>query len=110
MMNNTTIDLAKEFNIRPFGRYRKDGDRSAEVFREDLLLPALLAHDHVTVDLGGTNFYGSSFLEEVFGGLVRKGFTKEQLDQKLTVLHDKLPSVVTEVKKYIREAARCSTG
>jgi len=106
MMSDTTIDLAKEFNVRPFGRYRKDGDRSAQVFREDLLLPALRAHDHVTVDLSGTNFYGSSFLEEVFGGLVREGFTKDELDRKLTVLHDKLPSVVTEVEEYIVKATK----
>jgi len=105
-MSDTTIDLAKEFNVRPFGRYRKDGDRSAQVFREDLLLPALRAHDHVTVDLSGTNFYGSSFLEEVFGGLVREGFTKDELDRKLTVLHDKLPSVVTEVEEYIVKATK----
>jgi len=109
-MNKTTIDVAKQFTDRPFGRYRADGNRSAQVFREDLLLPALRTHDHVTVDLSGTNFYGSSFLEEVFGGLVREGFTKDQLNRKLTVLHDKLPSVVTEAEEYIREAARCSTG
>jgi len=107
-MSDTTIDLAKEFNFRPFGRYRADSDRSAQAFREDLLLPALQAHDHVTVDLSGTNFYGSSFLEEVFGGLVREGFTKDQLDRKLTVLHNKLPSVVTEAKEYIKEAAKNS--
>lgn len=107
-MNDTIIDLAKQFTDRPFGRYREDGNRSGEVFREDMLVPALRQHDHVTVNLGGTNFYGSSFLEEVFGGLVRAGFTQAELGQKLTMLHDKLPSVVIEAERYIREADKIS--
>jgi len=105
-MSDKTIDLAREFSFRPFGRYRKDGERSAEAFREEWLVPALRAHGHVTVDLSGTNFYGSSFLEEVFGGLVRANFTKDELDRKLTVLHDKLPSIETEVQEYIARAAQ----
>lgn len=108
-MKERTIDVARDFTDRPFGRYREDGNHSAQAFREDWLVPALRDHDHVTVDLSGTNFYGSSFLEEVFGGLIRANFTKDQLDKKLTVLHDKLPSVVAEVKEYIMEAAKNST-
>lgn len=105
-MKKHTIDVAREFTGRPFGRYRTDGNRSGEVFREDLLVPALRQYDHVTVNLGGTNFYGSSFLEEVFGGLVREHFSKAELDQKLTLVHDKLPSVVKEAQEYIQKAEK----
>lgn len=100
-MNEHTIDLAREFSKYPFGRYLQDGDDSAERFRDGFLIPALERYDHVTVDLGGTNFYGSSFLEETFGGLLRSGFKKDDLDKQLTVLHDKLPSIVEEVNAYI---------
>lgn len=79
-MKKHTIDVARDFTHRPFGRHRTDGDRSSEVFREYLLAPALHQYDHVTVDLGGTNFYGSSFLEEIFGGLVREHFSKTKLE------------------------------
>ena len=103
-MNHMIIDVAKDFTDRPFGRYRDDGERSAEIFRDDILAPAIRKHDHVTVDLGGTNSYGSSFLEEAFGGLVRAGFTRDVLEEKLTILHDRLPSVVEEVKMYMKEA------
>ncbi|MDD9869037.1 MAG: STAS-like domain-containing protein [Gammaproteobacteria bacterium] len=103
-MKEHIIDVARDFTDRPFGRYRDDGNRSGEVFREDILVPALRKYDHVTVNLGGTNFYGSSFLEEVFGGLVRRHFSRTELKQKLTVVHDKLPSVVKEAEKYIRKA------
>ncbi len=103
-MSEFTIDVARDFSRFPFGRYRADGDRSGEVFREEKLAPAIRDHDHVTVDLSGSNYYGSSFLEETFGGLVRKHFTRDQLNEKLTVKHDKLPSVVLEVNKYIKRA------
>ncbi len=104
-MSETEIDLAREFTDRPFGRYRKDGERSAEIFRDDMLKPALDEYDRVIVDLGGTNYYGSSFLEEVFGGLIRAGFEKETLLEKLEIRHENLPSVVEESLRYIEQAA-----
>ena len=107
-MSQFKINVAKEFSPFPFGRYRADGDRSGEVFREEQLVPAIRNHDHVTVDLSGSNYYGSSFLEEAFGGLVRNHFTKNQLDEKLTVKHDKLPSIVAEVNAYIKRAAEAT--
>ena len=103
-MSRKRIDVAADFTPRPFGRYRSDGMRSAEVFRDDILVPAIRDHDHVTVDLSGSNYYGSSFLEEVFGGLVRNYYTKDQLEGKLEILHDKLPSVVEEVMVYMETA------
>lgn len=105
-MSNRVINLTHDFHPRPFGRYRKDGERSAEVFREEFLAPAIRAHDRVTVDLSGTNYYGSSFLEETFGGLVRDGFKKEDLEAKLDIVHDKLPSIVGEAWQYIGEQAK----
>ena len=101
-MNQHTIDLAEEFTRFPFGRYRADGKTSAEVFREDILIPALKRYDQVTVDLGGTNYYGSSFLEETFGGLVRRGFTKAELEKKLNIEHQVLPSIKKEAWVYIK--------
>ncbi len=100
-MSNITIDVTADFTSRPFGRYREDGDRSAQVFREDKLIPAMEAHEHVVVDLSGYNYYGSSFLEEAFGGLVRAGYSPEDLKDKLKVEHRQLPSIVEEVLAYI---------
>lgn len=78
-MKKHTIDATRDFTNRPFGRYRTDGGHGGEVFREDMLVPALYQCDHVTVNPGGTNLYGPSFLEEVFCGLVRKHFSKTEL-------------------------------
>ena len=101
-MTEHMIDLAKEFTDFPFGRYRNDGDASAEKFREDILIPALRNYGRVTVNLSGTNYYGSSFLEETFGGLVRQGFTKEELEEKLEIIHNALPSIEQEAWVYIK--------
>ena len=101
---NKIINVTTDFTDRPFGRYRSDGDRSAEVFREEKLIPALNKYEHVVVDLSGYNYYGSSFLEETFGGLVRRGFTPADLKDKLEVVHNLLPSIVVEANAYIQEA------
>lgn len=99
------IDLAKDFSDRPFGRYLTDDpDRSAEKFRNDLLIPALKKYDHVTVDLSGTVYYGSPFLEETFGGLIRHGYHQDTLKDQLTIKHDKLTSIVDEIKQYMEQA------
>lgn len=98
------IDLAAEFSTTPFGRFRGDGEFSAEHFRDDLLIPALRTNPVVVVDLSGSNLYGSSFLEEAFGGLLRHGFTQDQLSGKLQVKHKLLPSIEEEIKFYIDRA------
>ena len=103
-MSNVTINLSKDFSSRPFGRYRNDGDRSAEVFRDEHLIPAIKQHSRVKLDLSGTNYYGSSFLEETFGGLVRSGFSEALLRQKLEIMHTRLPSIAEEAWMYISEA------
>lgn len=67
-----SIKVAAEFSRTPGGRYYTDGPDSGEKFREEVLLPALQANDIISVDLDGTRGYPSSFLEEAFGGTVRK--------------------------------------
>jgi hypothetical protein len=64
-----------DFTRYPGGRWKKDGQYSGQEFRDTILKPALLearaAGDTVVVSLDGVAGYGSSFLEEVFGGIVR---------------------------------------
>jgi len=65
------IKVATDFSKTPGGRFVSDGDWSGERFREEFLWPALKSAGQIRVDLSGTLGYGSSFLEEAFGGLVR---------------------------------------
>ena len=73
------IDLAKEFSAYPSGRVPEDGSYNGEKFREDFLAPALdklkntdAPIKSLVVDIDGVRSFGSSFLEEAFGGLIRK--------------------------------------
>lgn len=104
-MSMTTIAIASEFSQYPAGRYRVDGAFSGEVFRDDMLEPKLRAYDVVEVDLDGSMGYGSSFLEEAFGGLVRlRKFTKEALHKKLKFHYEEDPFVIDEIWQYIDAA------
>ena len=84
-MSTKTIVIGTDFSDTPGGRYFDDGPFSGQRFREEFLIPALKNNDNVVVDISGVEGYGSSFLEEVFGGLVRSNaFTKEELCAKLS--------------------------
>lgn len=99
------LSVAGDFSKYPAGRYRTDGPRAGEVFREDFMAP-LLRKGSVRVILDGTIGYGSSFLEEAFGGLVREsGFTRETLEQTL-VVEASDTSLVREVWEYICGASQ----
>ncbi|WP_136477020.1 STAS-like domain-containing protein [Pseudomonas sp. DG56-2] len=104
-MNVGSICVTKQFSEYPAGRYRKDGSFSGEVFRDDWLAPYLGRHDIVEIDLDGAMGYGSSFLEEAFGGLVRKHHLEPSvLRKKLKFKSDDEPSLVDEIWIYIDHA------
>ncbi|EGR2272141.1 STAS-like domain-containing protein [Vibrio parahaemolyticus] len=60
-----------DFTKYPGPRYKSLGPNSGEEFRERFLIEALKKDPEVQVNLDGVLGYGSSFLEEIFGGLVR---------------------------------------
>jgi hypothetical protein len=100
------IRVSQDFSDVPAGRYRTDGPFSGEAFREDHLWPALRAHEQVTVDLDGTEGYGSSFLEEAFGGLVRKGYISADELRKRLEIHSTDPTFIKEIFHYIDAASK----
>ena len=103
-MNTAVISIAKDFSRYPAGRFVDDGPFPGETFRKKLLVPALRDRKSVIVKLDGTPGYGSSFLEEAFGGLVRlEGFNLNDLKAKLSVEH-RDQSIVDEVWGYIEKA------
>lgn len=78
------IDIGEDFSDTPLGRYPSDNAYNGTVFREKHLIPAL-NEGFVTVIIDHVEGYGSSFLEEAFGGLVRQGFTVPDLEKKLII-------------------------
>ncbi len=95
-----TINIAKEFSRYPGGRFRKDGPHSGEEFRDDFLRPALEKNEPLTLEMDGVRGYGSSFLEEVFGGLIRLGVNPNDLRQRLQISTSN-PSLQLEIEEYI---------
>jgi hypothetical protein len=92
-MANTQLSIAKDFSDVPGGRLRRNGPFSAEEFRDVVLIPALRraieGNQVLEVIFDGTAGYGSSFLEESFGGLVRAGtFPKEIVSKHLRLKAD----------------------
>jgi hypothetical protein len=86
-LKDEMIDIAKEFSRTPAGRYFDDGPATGEKFREEFLIPQLKEYGSVEIILDGTAGYPSSFLEEAFGGLIRKGvMTATEARQKIRLI------------------------
>ena len=105
-----TISIARDFSRYPAGRFREDGNSSGAAFREDFLVRALRGEGSgkVRVRFDGVAGFGSSFLEEAFGGLVRiEGFDKAFLVSRLELVtdEDELNDFVQLAWRYIEDAA-----
>lgn len=106
-MNNVEISIAKDFSAVPAGRYEGDSEYHGTAFRENCLAPPLKKGDHVHVIFDGVAGFGSSFLDEAFGGLVRnEGLTKEFLADHLSLAtsQPELEPFVRLARRYIQEA------
>lgn len=103
MTDQITVNIGKQFSRYPVGRYRSDGDANGEKFREDVLRPALTRASKIVIEFDDALGYGSSFLEEAFGGLVRHGFKSTELLRRLQLVTAD-DSLKSEVISYINEA------
>lgn len=99
------VSIASNFTRFPSGRYKRNGETSGEGFRERFLEAPLQRGEHVTVDLDGTVGYGSSFLEEAFGGVVRHLHLKADYVLSHLTIKSTDPELVNEVRQYIVEAS-----
>lgn len=88
----------------PSARHKIDGPNSGELFRDDYIVPALNAHYQVLIDLNDVAGYPSSWIEEVFGGLVRVSkFKVQELRARMMLdIADRLQE--EEIWLYIEEA------
>ncbi|TAN46790.1 MAG: DUF4325 domain-containing protein [Methylococcaceae bacterium] len=98
------INIATQFSRYPAGRFCTDGPNSGERFREEFLTPVLESGESTEVILDGARGYGSSFLEEAFGGLVRKGYSTDRIKQCFKLISNDDSSLEAEVYGYIDEA------
>jgi hypothetical protein len=100
-----------DFSKTPGSRYRDEGKKahSGQEFREDILEPnfklAISSNQKVHVDLDGTIGYGTSWLEEVFGGLAR-AYGKNQVLSILNFKSEEEDYLIDDIKQYIEDAEK----
>jgi hypothetical protein len=102
--NPGQIDIGKQFSRFPAGRTAKDGEYSGQVFLKKLIWPALKNHDRIVIILDNALSYGSSFLEESFGGLIRdRILTRKEFDSKLEFVSSD-EYLLAELASYVNDA------
>lgn len=102
-----TINVKDRFPC-PGPRYKKLGTGSGEEFREWIIRE--LKHDpELTINLDGTIGYGSSFLEESFGGLIRQDIS-EALVKGIKLISLEEPDLIDEINEYIDDAISEKNG
>lgn len=105
------IKVSEEFTDAPGLRYNtKNFQYSGEQFREEILYPkymeCLAKKEKLIVDLDGGYGYFSSFLEEAFGGLIRK-LRKNNLNLKkalkiIEIKSNDNPVLIEKVYNYMK--------
>ncbi len=101
------IVKVRDFSEFPGPRYISLGPDSGEKFRKEVLIPSIEKYGDVTVDLDGTFGYGSSFLEEAFGGLARAGVNKEKiLFLRNNLISNDDSTYITEIQEYIDDSLK----
>lgn len=109
-----TISIVNNFSRTPGPRYIAEGDFSGELFRKEHLLPnvkmAMEHNEDIIVDLDGASGYGTSFLEESFGGLVREDkISYDFLKAHLKIKSDEDDIYVDEIWDYIDKAQKAES-
>lgn len=102
-MQTKMISVVNDFSENPAGRYVADGPNSGERFRNEYLLPPLREGKSIVVNLDGALGFGSSFLEEAFGGLVRNGIPASDLLKRITI-KSSVSIYGARIRRYIEEA------
>lgn len=107
MDNLINISISKGFTPAPGPRRKAEGDFSGELFRESILEPAFKDSKEngrkIIINLDETLGYGTSFLEEVFGGLQRK-YPKENILDYITIISKEEPYLIDDITQYVKDA------
>lgn len=107
--DNITFNVTKQFSRTPSARIAKEGKYPGSELRNiitPLIKKAIKEKGTFTIILDGAAGYGTSFLEEVFGGLVRiEHIPYQDLVRTLNIVSDEEPELIEEIWDDIKEAA-----
>ena len=100
------ILYVKDFTKFPGARYRNLGPHSGEEFRDEKLIPAIKSKgSDLVINLDGVFGYGSSFLEEIFGGCIRQGIDGDiMLSIIERIVSEEDPDLIDEIREYVNDA------
>lgn len=112
-MDKIIFKVVKEFSRTPSARVAKEGRFPGTDLRSKItpfIKQALQEKNIFLIDLDGASGYGTSFLEEVFGGLIREEhFKYEELKGCLKIKSDEEPELIDEIWEYIKDASNEKT-
>lgn len=91
----------------PGPRFIKLGPSSGEEFKK-WIVSEIQKDPNLTIDLDGTEGYGSSFLEEAFGGLVREN-VDINIVKNIKFISKEEPELIDEIHEYIEDEI-CKLG
>lgn len=108
-MESIKIIIGKDYSFTPGPRYEKEGAHSGEIFRKEILAPlfkqAISKKIKIVVNLDGTEGYGTSFLEESFGGLIRvEKIDYEIINKYLVLISNEEEYLLEDIEKYLIDA------
>lgn len=107
-MNDIKFNVVKDFSRTPSARVAKEGKYPGTDLRDKitpLIKQAIEQNKKFFIDLDGASGYGTSFLEEVFGGLIRnEHFKYSDLKSCLLIKSDEEPELIDEIWEYIEDA------
>ena len=103
------LNIAKDFSDTPGPRYNKEGTYSGQSFRETCLYPKLKAciesDNKLVINLDGTQVYGTSFLEEAFGGLIRVNhLSYDDIKEHTELISEEEPYLLEDIEQYLLDA------
>jgi hypothetical protein len=106
-MGNIISISVSDFTETPGSRKISEGPFSGEEYRVSVVEPAFLEAEKnnkkLVVNLDGPLGYGTSFLEEVFGGLARQ-YGVEKVLSRVDFISEEEPYLIEDIKKYVRQA------
>lgn len=109
ILDKLNLIVKNDFSSTPGPRRISEGDFSGELFRELCLEPklkeAIEKNKILFIDLDGTSGFGTSFLEEGFGGLIRiNKYSYEDIIAHIELKSDDEEYIKEDIMAYLEDA------
>lgn len=105
--------IASDFSLITGGRLIKEGDFSGELFRDKVLEPKYrecMEHgEKLEIIFDGCYGIGSGFLDEAFGGMVRKYGYLDLLDHIILIAEED-KTIPAQIFRYVKAAVAVATA